>query len=246
MLDPKTILCTGGSGLLGREIQKRLPNACYPESKEFDITNYQQMEAFIRNRSIGLILHAAAFTAPPQIDKDPEKALDVNICGTANVVRLCMRHDIRLIYISTDYVFKGEAGPYQEADPVYPINKYAWSKLGGECAVQLHDDALIIRTSFGPNEFPYEKAFTDQWTSRESVASIAEKIVSILGTNYQGILHVGGSRKTVLEYARDLSGDRRIAPLYRDEVNFKVPRDTSLDCRLYESLTKQHQEEESH
>jgi len=194
------------------------------------------MDAFVRDRPIKLIAHAAAFTSPPKIDKDPEQALEVNISGTANVVKLCMRHSLRLIYISTDYVFNGDKGAYREDDPVFPVNKYAWSKLGGECAVRLYDNALIIRTSFGPNIFPYEKAFADQWTSRESVGMIAEKIVSILDKDYKGVLHVGGKRKTVLEYARSLAKDKEIKPLYRNEVDFKVPEDTSLDCGLYESL----------
>jgi len=243
MPDQQKILFTGGSGLLGKEIQKQLPEAHYPASNTFDVTNYEQMEAFISSRSIELIVHAAAFTSPPQIEKNPEKALEVNIQGTANVTKLCMRHHIRLVYISTDYVFEGKKGPYREKDPVFPVNKYAWSKLGGECAVQLHDNALIVRTSFGPNEFPYEKAFADQWTSRESVSTIADKIVSILDLKYNGILHVGGNPKTVLEYARGLSRDKEIKPLYRDEVSFQVPEDTSLDCSLYESKMRKKKEE---
>ncbi len=87
---------------------------------------------------------------------------------------------LQLVYISTDYIFKGDRGLYSETDAVYPSNKYAWSKPGGECAMRLYDKALIIRTSFGPNTFPYEKAFVDQWTSRESVSVIARKINALL------------------------------------------------------------------
>ena len=83
----------------------------------------------------------------------------------------------RLVQISTDYVFNGEKGNYREDDPVFPVNKYAWSKLGGECAVLIYDNSLVVRTSFGPSQFPFEKAFADQWTSRESVGAIAGKIV---------------------------------------------------------------------
>ena len=119
-----------------------------------------------------MVVHAAAFTSPPKVDKDPARALDVNIIGTANLVRLCMARGLRLIYISTDYVFRGDRGNYREDDSLYPVNKYAWSKLGGECAVRMYDNSLIVRTSFGPNVFPYEKAFADQWTSRESVERV--------------------------------------------------------------------------
>ena len=87
-------------------------------------------------------MHGAAFTSPPKINENPKLALDVNIVGTANLVRACMERNIKILYISTDYVFKGDRGMYKEDDPVFPANKYAWSKLGGECAVRLYDNSL--------------------------------------------------------------------------------------------------------
>jgi dTDP-4-dehydrorhamnose reductase len=169
--DKSKILFTGGSGLLGSEFRKIRPDIDYPSSNQFDVTDYEQMKKYVQLRGCDLIIHAAAFTSPPLIEKNPLKALEVNIVGTSNVVKLCMEFNILLIYISTDYVFKGDKGNYKEADPVYPVNKYAWSKLGGECAVRMYDKSLIIRTTFGPNVFPYPKAFVDQWTSRENVSA---------------------------------------------------------------------------
>lgn len=236
MFDSKRMLVTGGGGLLAGEIKQLLPDALYPLKSEFDVTNADQMEKFIAGKDISLILHAAAFTSPPQVDKDPLKGVDANIIGTANVVRLCMQHDIRLVYISTDYVFKGDKGNYKEDDPVFPVNKYAWSKLGGECAVRLYDNSLIIRTTFGPNKFPFEKAFADQWTSRLCVRDMAAKIAAVVEKDINGTLHVGGPRRTVLEYACSLTGDDSVKPLYRNEVGFHVPGDTSLDCRRYEGI----------
>lgn len=232
----KHILFTGGSGLLGREVKPYLPQAWYPTSAEFDVTNYSQMQEFIKDKSLTLIIHAAAFTSPPLVDKNPAKGIEVNIIGTANVVKLCLAHQLRLWYISTDYVFKGDQGNYKEDDSVSPVNKYAWSKLGGECAVKMYDNSLIIRTSFGPNEFPYPKAFTDQWTSRESVRTIAQKIVTLVDKNLTGVIHLGGSRQTVYEYAKNLSPTKDIAPLSTQEVAFNVPKDTSLDCSRYQQI----------
>ena len=230
------IIFTGGSGLLGSEFKKILPNIRYPSSKEFNVTDYLQMRNYIEENGAELIIHAAAFTSPPLIDKNPTKALDVNIIGTSNIVKLCIEFDARLIYISTDYVFNGDKGNYKETDPVLPVNKYAWSKLGGECAARLYDRALIVRTSFGPNTFPYEKAFVDQWTSRESVSTIAQKIARLTDEDISGVIHVGGRRKTVLEYARSLQNDKEVGELSRDNVSFEVPVDTSLDCSRYNEL----------
>ena len=114
MIDMSQIIFTGGSGLLGSEFKKILPNVKYPSSKEFNITDYDQMKEYVKSNSCMLLVHAAAFTSPPSIDKDPLRALEINIIGTSNVVKLCIEFDARLIYISTDYVFDGDKGNYKE------------------------------------------------------------------------------------------------------------------------------------
>lgn len=237
-MDRSKILFTGGGGLLGSEFKKILPDIHYPPRKEFDVTKYSQMQQYLKVHPCDVIVHAAAFTSPPAVDKDPAKAVEVNIIGTSNVVRLCMQHGARLIYVSTDYVFKGDKGNYAETDPVYPVNKYAWSKLGGECAAAMYDKSLIVRTTFGPNVFPFEKAFIDQWTSRESVAAIAEKISKLVDTDVTGIIHVGGRRKTVFEYAKSLDATRPVGELSIRDVPFTVPVDTSLNCDKYNKLIR--------
>ena len=236
MIDQKKILFTGGSGLLGLEFKKILPDIYYPSKTELDVTNYEQMDRYLGEGDWSVIAHAAAFTSPPIIDQDPLRAIDVNIIGTSNVVKLCMNYGLKLIYLCTDYVFKGDCGNYKEDDPVFPVNKYAWSKLGGECAVRLYDNSIIIRTTFGPNVFPFEKAFVDQWTSRENVSSIARMITELLNSDFTGTVHVGGKRKSVFAYAKGLDPAKEIKELSIHEINFKVPADTSMNCELYNSL----------
>lgn len=239
MIPQEKILVTGGSGLLGTALKKLLPNADYPGSDEFDITDPAQMDAYISARDFGLLFHGGAFTSPPKINENPKLALDVNIVGTANVVSLCMRHNLKLIYISTDYVFDGNKGDYLEDDPVFPVNKYAWSKLGGECAVRLYDNSVIVRTTFGPDSFPYPKAFIDQWTSRENVTKTARMLVELLKyDDLTGTVHVGGRRKSVYEYAQENSNGRHIDELSTNEIDFVVPRDTSLNCNKYHNIVK--------
>jgi dTDP-4-dehydrorhamnose reductase len=232
------ILVTGGDGLLGTELKKELKEADYPSVKEFDVTKYRQMDNYLKNKKPEAIFHAAAFTSPPKIDEDPIKALDTNIIGTASIVKLAMKYNIRLVYICTDYVFKGDVGNYKEDDPIYPVNKYAWSKLGGECAVRLYDNSLIIRTSFGPNVFPYEKAFSDQWTSRENVTTISKKIIKLLKSDLIGTIHIGGKRKSVYEYAKGLDKKKEIGKISIKDVNFIAPCDTSLNCNKFKKLLK--------
>lgn len=230
------VLFTGGSGILGSEFKRLRPDIIYPTTSEFDVQDYSQMDRFVRKQGCDLLIHAGAFISPPVIDKNPLRAVEVNIVGTANIVKLCMKYHSRLVYISTDYVFDGEKGNYDESAPVNPVNKYAWSKLGGECSVRLYDKALIVRTSFGPSPFPFPKAFSDQWTSREPVAVIARKIVALLDKEVNGVVHVGGPRRTVFEYARSLDPSKTIAYMSIKDVPFKVPVDTSLNCNYYNMI----------
>jgi len=229
------VLFTGGTGLLGRYIRPLIPRGLFPGHAEFDITNPPNMAAYLDGKTVSTIFHAAALTSPPKINDNPKLALDVNIIGTANLVRVCMERNIKVVYVSTDYVFKGDSGMYKEDDPVFPVNKYAWSKLAGECAVRMYDNSLIIRTSFGETVFPYEKAFVDQWTSRLRVDVLAKKLVKLLESDLTGTVHVGGKRQTVMDYAKSVSPDKAIGSLSLKDVTFVAPKDTSLDTTRYDS-----------
>jgi len=237
-MNKQKILFTGGSGLLGKEVRKLLPEAQYPGRSDFNIEDYHQMDNYLKKNDVNIIIHAAAFTSPPKINKNPVLALDSNIIGTANITKLCFKHQIKLFYISTDYVFRGDVGNYSEEDLVLPQNNYAWSKLGGECAVQIYNNSLIIRTSFSENDFPYDKAFTDQWTSRLPVTKLAENLILILekGKDLTGIIHIGGPRQTVFEYANEISPDKEIGRLSINDMSFKAPKDTSLDISKFRKL----------
>ncbi len=236
MLNENLILFTGGNGLLGKELKKEFVNSYFPTHEEFDVTNYAQMDSFLKGKYLKTIFHAAAFTSPPKIEDDPSKAIKTNIMGTSNIVNLCSKNDLKLIYISTDYVFRGDEGNYSEEDSVFPVNKYAWSKLGGECAVKLHDNSLIIRTSFGENEFPYEKAFTDQYTSRITVSNLVKKLIPILCSDLRGTIHIGSKRRSVMEYAKSISPEKEIGDLSINDLKFDLPKDTSLFCEKHNKL----------
>ena len=226
------ILVTGGSGLLGIALRKVLPDAYYPSHAEFCVPDYANMWCYISDLGIKTLFHGAAFTSPPKIDADPERAIIDNIEGTCAVVRLCKEFDIKLVYMSTDYVFDGTRGKYREDYPVYPVNKYAWSKLGGECAVRMYDNSLIIRTNMCPEPFPYEKAFVDQITTRDYISNVVPKIVELIKSDLYGTIHIGGKRQRIYNFARQTRPD--VQELLRDDVPFKVPYDVSLNCDKWE------------
>lgn len=235
-MDTGKVLVTGGKGLLARHLKAHFPEAIFVDIEEFDITDISSMDKFLSANMPRTIIHCAAYTFVPRAEQNPDKLIDINISGTANVVKLCVKHGIKLVYISTDYVFDGKKGMYKEDDPVFPVNKYAWSKLGGECAVRLYDNSLIIRTTFGPDVFPYEAAFTDQWTSRESVTVMSKKIADLIKKDVKGVFHVGGKRKTVYDFAKALDPSKEIGKRSIKELDVVLPKDTSLDTVKYDAL----------
>ena len=76
-------------------------------------------------------------------DKYPIQSVKLNIIGTSNMVIVCKKYNIKLIYFSSNYVYEGKKGNYKESDPVLPSSNYGWSKLGGEAAVHLYKNSNL-------------------------------------------------------------------------------------------------------
>ncbi|MGB5332515.1 MAG: sugar nucleotide-binding protein [Woeseiaceae bacterium] len=228
------ILLTGGSGLLGTEILKLGTEMLAPKRKDLDIRDASAVAAYVADAVPDIILHAAAATNNRDIEADPTEALDVNIKGTANIARACLGTKIRLVYVSTDYVYKGDHGNYAETDELLPSNLYAWTKLAGEAAVRAVPDHLIIRTSFGASRFDYPQAFADKWSSKDYVDRIAPKILNATTGTATGVLNIGGPRRTIYDYAAERNPDVRKARL--SDFSLDSPVDTSLNLEKWESL----------
>lgn len=190
----------GGTGLLGSEFKKI--SDFILSGREIDITIESELNSKLDVIKPDIILLAAAETNSVDIDKNPIPALETNIKGTANVTKYCIENNIRLIYISTDYVYDSKSDNHQEDEPINPFNLYAWTKLGGECAVRAHKNSLIIRTSFGSSEYPYEFAYGNRFVSKDYVDVIAPMIKDLVLSDEVGIINVGTSGKTLYEYAK--------------------------------------------
>ena len=121
---------------------------------EVDITDADAMARVVDIGKPDVVIHAAAFTAVDDCERQADRALLVNSTGTRHVALACRRAGVPMLYISTDYVFDGEKGaPYLEDDAPNPLNIYGKSKLEGECHVrELVSRFWIVRTSwlFGP------------------------------------------------------------------------------------------------
>jgi dTDP-4-dehydrorhamnose reductase/ubiquinone/menaquinone biosynthesis C-methylase UbiE len=221
------ILLTGGSGLLGTELQKLEPDLLAPSHEEFDITDAAAVSAYVAAARPDIILHAAAMTDNREVEANPQAAQLVNVDGTVNLATACDGSRIRIVYLSTDYVYKGDRGNYSESDEVVPFNLYAATKLAGEEAVRRVPNHLIIRTSFGASKFDYPGAFSDKWSSKEYVDEIAPGILEAARSPLTGILNMGGERRSMYEYAFERNpGVNKIER--RDSVHTS-PVDTSLN-----------------
>lgn len=221
------ILLTGGSGLLGSQLSRLDADLVKPSRDELDVTDADAVAAYVAALAPDVILHAAAVTNNREIEASPGQALDVNIQGTANIARACLGTRTRLVFLSTDYVYKGDQGNYAESAEVLPSNLYAWTKLAGEAAVRAVPNHLIIRTSFGRSEFDYPAAFTDKWSSKEYVDVIAPEILDAARSPLTGIVNIGGPKRTLYEYAQERNPD--VVPIERGQSSHSSPQDTSLD-----------------
>ena len=199
----KNIVVTGGSGRFG-EVLKRFNikhNIFFPTKKELNILDSKTIKRYLQKVKPDYLIHLAGLSRPMNIhEKDIKKSIDLNIIGTANVTKACEEKNIKLIYFSTNYVYPGLKGNYKENDSLLPINNYAWSKLGGECAVRLYKNSLILRVCMCEKPFIHQKAFSDFKTNfifHDEVAQILKKLLS-----KKGIINLGGPTKTVFDFAK--------------------------------------------
>jgi len=138
------IVVTGGSGRFAQSLKKTKSKYkfIYPSKNLLNITNLNSIKKFLKKVKPKSVLHLAGLSRPmSEHEKNIRKSINLNIIGTANLVNICSELKIKLIYFSTSYVYPGKKGNYKEHDALLPWNNYAWSKLGGECAVQMYKNS---------------------------------------------------------------------------------------------------------
>jgi len=215
----KKIIFTGGSGRFGKVFKKNKYNlkTFYPNKKELNILNLKSIENYIKRKKPNYFIHCAGLSRPMDVhEKDITKSINLNIIGTCNVVFACDKFNLKLIYFSTGYVYPGIKGNYKENDSVLPINNYAWSKLGGECAVKLYKNSLILRITMCERPFPHKYAFDDvkaNFMFNDEVAKIIPKIL-----NKKGVLNIGGKTQSIYRFAKR---NKKMLKNHQAKVNFQ-------------------------
>ena len=234
----KKIVFTGGSGRFA-QVFKKIPKQekiYFPSKKEMNIENFFSIKKYLKKIKPMYLIHAAALSRPMKIhEENIIKSINTNIIGTANIVKACYDENIKLIYFSTNYIYPGIKGNYKETDPILPINKYAISKLGGECSVQMYKESLILRICMTEKPFIHQKAFSDVEMNFMFHESFAKNLLKLI--DKKGIMNVGGKKQTVLNFARKYN--KKINKLSAKKIyGKKYPLKQTMNIDLYTKTIK--------
>ena len=224
----KKILISGGKGKFAEAlIQANKKYKIYaPTKNQMNILSPSSISNYMSKKKIDYFIHAAAFTTPMNQHRiQLKKSIQTNIIGSANVALYCIKKDIKLIYISTNFVYPGKKGNYKENSCLSPVNEYGWSKLGGESAMHIYKNTLILRICMNDDYFPHKYAFTDYLTSFLKKTDAAKLTLKLL--NKKGIINIGGKKQTPYNFANVLNSKVRKKKLSKKDIKL-LGNDTSL------------------
>jgi dTDP-4-dehydrorhamnose reductase len=211
-------LATGGGGQLASDLEVLLAGECDFRSlshAELDIADAEAVEQAILESRPEVLFNCAAFHNVEVCEREEQRSFGVNVTAVKRMAELCEEHGVRLVHLSTNYVFDGRAeAPYREDDTPAPESIYALSKLGGEYAALTYaPQALVVRTgglygqhgsaSKGGNfvtrmlararEQGELAVVADQHLSPTPTADLAAAVVEAVRAGADGVLHLTAS-----------------------------------------------------
>lgn len=183
---PLTVLITGSDGQLGQALRLREPEARVAglhwlpaPRRELDITDAAAVARWLDANPVGAVINAAAYTAVDRAETEPELAERVNAQGPRVLADACRERGIRLLQISTDYVFDGRKGAaYAEIDVPNPLGVYGRTKLAGERAALSAPGAIVLRTGWVFSQFGHNflKTMLRLGAERKRLSVVADQI----------------------------------------------------------------------
>lgn len=180
------VLVTGVKGQLGfdvvNELKKRGHTAVGVDIEEMDITEEESVNWVIKEASPDAVIHCAAYTAVDTAEENVELCRRVNALGTEYIARVCKELDIKMMYLSTDYVFNGQGTrPWEPDDEREPLNVYGQTKYEGELAIEKYlTKYFTIRIAwvFGVNGKNFIKTMLNLGKSHDTVSVVNDQIGS--------------------------------------------------------------------
>lgn len=179
-------LVTGVKGQLGHDVMNELVKRGHEgvgvDIDEMDITDAKQVRTVISEAQVDGVIHCAAYTAVDAAEDNQELCRKVNAYGTRNIAEVCKALDIKMMYISTDYVFDGEGErPWEPDDKRSPLNVYGQTKCEGEEAIEeLLEKYFIVRIAwvFGINGKNFIKTMLNLGKTHDKLTVVADQIGS--------------------------------------------------------------------
>ena len=244
------ILVTGVKGQLGHDVVNELTKRGHTpigvDVEEMDITDAAAVEQEMKKEPLDAVIHCAAYTAVDPAEDNREVCMRVNAEGTRNIARVCRELDIKMVYISTDYVFDGEGErPWEPDDARNPLNVYGESKYQGELAVEEYlDKYFIVRIAwvFGVNGKNFIKTMlclakdhkeinvvNDQTGSPTYTYDLAVLLADMVETEKYGRYHATNEGLcTWYEFAKEIFAqagvDVKVNPVSSEEFPAKARR----------------------
>lgn len=244
------VFVTGVKGQLGydvmNELEKQGLEGIGVDIDEMDITDADQVNKVIKEAAPDAVIHCAAYTAVDAAEDNEEICRKVNAQGTENIAKVCEELDIKMMYISTDYVFNGQGErPWEPDDEREPLNVYGQTKYEGELAIEEHVKKFFtVRISwvFGVNGKNFIKTMlnlgkthdhltvvNDQTGSPTYTYDLARLLVDMIQTDKYGRYHATNEGLcTWYEFACEIfkqaGMDVSVAPVSSDEYPAKAKR----------------------
>jgi dTDP-4-dehydrorhamnose reductase len=203
------VLILGGTGLLGTDIEKVFKTDSEVVafgSADCDITKLDSVSHVVKTHKPDVVINCAALADVDKCEKEPDQAYLVNAIGPKNVAMVCRDNKLKMVHISTDYVFDGEKkAPYTEFDKTNPVNIYGQSKLAGEEFIKaVLNSYIIVRTAWlfgehrnqfvdyvinGVNNGNEIIAVKDMVSSPTYSLDVAEQVKKLVRIDQTGIFH---------------------------------------------------------
>lgn len=229
-----------GRGRLGTELHKQTNwnISTYRGKNHIDLTDRNEMYNTLSNLklkgNLKLVINAAANTNT--LSKNKKEIFDVNVRGVYDLVDICKINYLKLVQISTDYIYANTQSPSSEEDVPSTIPTwYCYSKLVSDGIVQAglaEHLYLLIRTSFKEKPFPYDDAWYNIICNTDYVDVIASKIIDLINYGAYGIYNVGTKSKTIYELAT------QTRPNVNGVFNENIPNNTLMDLTKLENFEK--------
>ena len=220
---------------------KLIKNLKYPTSKVVNILRLTSIKKYILKNDIKLIIHFAALSKVKQCEENKKKAYNINVIGTANVVKAIKdtKNEVKLLFMSTDAVYPSLRGNYKETVKLKPYNFYGLTKLIGEQLVKLTKNYTIVRGRFfNRKKIFFKNSATNIYTSSLEVNDFIIKVHKLINKGFKGVINVGGPK--ISDYKKYSKFKKKLIPCDKSEIfknlNVKLATDASLNLNKFKNI----------